>query len=51
MDALGEDLDLQRTGDVAAQAGGEPELVVIAGAAVETDDERDVAEPLAERST
>src|SRR5207344_1263696 len=49
MDALGEYLDLERAGDVAAQAGGEPELVVVAGAAVEADDEGDVAEPLAER--
>jgi hypothetical protein len=49
VDALGQDLDLERAGDVAAQAGREPELVVVAGAAVEADDERDVAEPLAER--
>ena len=44
VDAFGEDLDLERAGDVATQAGGEPELVVVARAGIEADHQAHVAQ-------
>ncbi len=48
MDALGEDLDLEHAAGHAAQAGGEPELVVVAGAAVQADHQAHVAQARAQ---
>ena len=45
MDAFGQDLHLQHAAGHAAQAGGEPELVVVAGAAVQADHQAHVAQP------
>src|ERR1019366_2498034 len=45
VNAFAQDLDLERAADDAAQARRQPELVVVAGAAVEADDEADLAEP------
>ncbi len=49
MHALGEDLHLEHAAGHAAQAGGEPELVVVAGAGIEADHQADVAQALAQR--
>jgi hypothetical protein len=47
--ALGQDLDLQHAGDHATQAGGEPQLVVVAGAGIEADDQADLAQARAQQ--
>src|SRR5258708_8366781 len=49
MHALAEDVDAQRTVDQAAQRARHPELVVVARARVERDDEADLAHPWRER--
>ena len=43
MDALGQDLDLERARGHAAQAGGEPQLVVVARARIQAHHQRHVA--------
>ena len=47
--AFGQHLDLEHAGRVAAQAGGQPELVVVAGARVQADHQRHLAEPVFQR--
>ncbi|MDQ0588423.1 hypothetical protein QFZ47_002532 [Variovorax paradoxus] len=49
VDAFGQHLDLERAAGHAAQRGGEPQLVVVAGAGVEADHQLDVAQPRAQR--
>ncbi len=49
MDAFGQDLDLQRAARHAAQRRREPQLVVVAGARIETDDQRHLAQARAQR--
>jgi hypothetical protein len=49
VDAFGEDLHLQGAGDVAAQRGGEPELVVVAGAGVQAHHQAHLAQARAQQ--
>ena len=44
VDAFGEDLNLERAAGHAAQAGGEPQLVVVTGAAVQADHQPHIAQ-------
>ena len=49
MNAFGQHLDFERARHHAAQAGGQPELVVVAGARVQADHQAHIAQPAAQR--
>ena len=48
MNAFGQHLDFERARHHAAQAGGQPELVVVAGARVQADHQAHIAQPAAQ---
>ena len=49
MHALSENFDLQGSAGHAAQGGGEPQLIVVAGARVQADHQRHITQPAAQR--